>query len=140
MKDTLGCPFSLGAPLSDQPISTFSLKGIIMKNFVQVGLNISVTAAALAASGAGVLIGNLFGIATGAAEAGEVVTLVRTGVFELPKLSTDVFAAGDAVYWDDTAKECTATSASNTLIGCAVQAAANPTATAIILLDGVIRV
>ena len=62
-----------------------------MKNYVQKGENITVTAAAAAASGAGVLVGNLFGIAAGDAAIGEDLDLVTVGVFAMPKVATDAF-------------------------------------------------
>lgn len=109
-----------------------------MKNFVQAGMRIAITAAADITSGDGVLTGALFGVAFGDAASGEVVTIERVGVFELPKLGTDVIAVGDKVYWDDTEKHLTVTATGNTLVGCAVQAAAASTTTAIVLLPGLI--
>jgi len=109
-----------------------------MRNYVQPGENITVTAAATATSGQGVLIGNLFGIAAGDAAIGEDLDLVTVGVFAMPKVSTDVLAVGDAVYWDDAAKLVTADDASgaNELIGLAVTAAANPSGSVNVRLHG----
>jgi predicted RecA/RadA family phage recombinase len=102
-----------------------------MKNYVQKGENITVTAPAAATSGQGVLIGNLFGIAAGAAAIGEDLDLVTEGVFTMAKLSTDELNVGDFVYWDDTAKLATSDddTGANGLIGLAVTAAANPSGT-----------
>lgn len=102
-----------------------------MKNYVQKGDNITVTAAAVATSGQGVLIGNLFGIAAGDAAIGEDLDLVTVGVFTMPKVSTDVLAVGDLVYWDAANSLVTASEAAgaNELIGLAVTAAANPSGT-----------
>lgn len=110
-----------------------------MKNYVQNGENITVTAAADNETGAGVLVGKLFGVATGAAKAGANVTLVRRGVFNLNKLSAQAWTVGAKIYWDDTAGECTTVVASNALIGCAVAVAANPTSSGMVLLDGAVR-
>jgi len=107
-----------------------------MKNFIQPGENISVPAPADVASGAGVLVGSLFGVSTGAALSGESVTLVRRGVFELPKISAQAWTVGAKIYWNNTAKECTTVTSGNTLVGLAVQAAADPSDTGIVLLDG----
>jgi predicted RecA/RadA family phage recombinase len=111
-----------------------------MKNYVQAGDNLTVTAPKDVAAGGGVLVGKIFGVAQAKALTGEQVTIVRKGVFDLAKLSTGVWSPGDKIYWDDAAAECTKTTTSNTLVGAAVQAAANPTATGLVLLDGTIRV
>jgi predicted RecA/RadA family phage recombinase len=102
-----------------------------MKNYVQKGENITVSAPAAATSGQGVLIGNLFGIAGGAAAIGEDLDLVTVGVFTMAKVSTDELAVGDFVYWDDTAKLATSDddSGANEFIGLAVTVAANPSGT-----------
>ena len=109
-----------------------------MKNYVQKGDNITVTAPAAATSGEGVLIGGLFGIAAGDAAIGEALDLVTVGVFAMPKVSTDALAVGDLIYWDDTAKLATADDASgaNELIGLAVTAAGNPSGTVNVRLNG----
>ena len=109
-----------------------------MRNYVQPGENITITATAAATSGEGVLIGNLFGIAAGDAAIGEDLDLVTVGVFAMPKVSTDVLAVGDAVFWDDTAKLATADddTGNNAEIGLAVTAAANPSGTVNVRLHG----
>ena len=109
-----------------------------MRNYVQKGENITVTAAAAATSGEGVLIGNLFGIAAGDAAIGEALDLVTVGVFTMPKVSTDVLAVGDMVYWDAANSLVTADDASgaNELIGLAVTAAGNPSGTVNVRLNG----
>ncbi|SIS98423.1 DUF2190 family protein [Paracoccus saliphilus] len=110
-----------------------------MKNYIQPGENLTLAMPAAVASGGAVLIGAIFGVAQGKAEAGDSVVLVRRGVFELPKLSAEAWSAGDPVYWDDTAKQLTTVEA-DALVGAAVEDAANPSETGIVLLDGVIRV
>lgn len=100
-----------------------------MKNYVQPGEQITVTATAAVASGAGVLVGALFGVACGDAAIGGKLTLATTGVYELPKLATDAMTVGAPVYWDATPGEVTVTAAGNTPIGHAVAAAGNPSAT-----------
>jgi predicted RecA/RadA family phage recombinase len=110
-----------------------------MKNYVQKGDHLTLTAPYDVVGGAGVKVGALFGVAQAAALTGEQVTIVRKGVFDLAKLSTGVWAAGDKIYWDDAAKQCTKVVSTNTLIGAAVAAAANPTATGLVLVDGAAR-
>ena len=105
-----------------------------MKNYIQAGENITVAAPADVNAGDGVLIGSLFGVATGKALSGANVTIVRRGVFTLPKTSAQAWTVGAKIYWTGT--ECTTTASGNTLIGLAIQAAADPSATGTVLLDG----
>lgn len=107
-----------------------------MKNFVQAGSNLTLTAPYAVTSGAGVKIGAIFGVAAGTAASGATVDVVTHGVFDLPKVSTDTFAVGAAVYWDDTAKLVTSTTSGNTKIGVAVAAADNPSGFARLRLNG----
>ncbi len=108
-----------------------------MKNFIQNGESITLTADADVASGAGKLIGKIFGVATGSAKTGENVTLVRRGVFLLNKLSAQAWTEGQKIYWDGT--QCTTVVGSNTLIGAAVAVAADPSDVGRVVLDGTIR-
>lgn len=110
-----------------------------MKNFIQEGANISVTAPAAIVSGASVLIGSLFGIAQGAAASGDVVTLKRQGVFEVLKVSAQAWAIGDKIYFITGSGLCTTTASGNKLIGVAVAVAADPTAEGRVVLDGAAR-
>ncbi len=107
-----------------------------MKNYVQTGDNLTLAAPYDVASGDGALVGSIFGVAAGDAVSGDDVDLVTRGVFEMPKTSALAISAGDQVYWDDTAKEVNKTSSGNTLIGVAVTAAANPSATVNVRLNG----
>ena len=109
-----------------------------MKNYVQPGESITLTAAAAATSGDGVLVGSLFGIASGDAAIGETLVLTTKGVFTMPKVSTDVMAVGDVVYWDDSAGLVTTDddTGNNPRVGLAVTAAGNPSGTVNVRLDG----
>ena len=95
-----------------------------MKTYVQPGNTITLTAPYAVASGDGLLIGSIFGVAAGTAAVGEAVEAALTGVYDLKKVASQAWAAGDKVYWDNTAKEATKTTTSNTLIGVAVVAVA----------------
>ena len=95
-----------------------------MKNFVQPGNTITLTAPYAVASGDGLLVGAVFGIAAGTAASGEPVEAALVGVYDLKKTASQAWAVGDKVYWDNTAKEATKTTTSNTLIGAAVAAVA----------------
>lgn len=96
-----------------------------MRNYVQAGDKITVTAAAAAASGDGVKIGTLFGIASGDAVIGDPLVLVTAGVFDMPKVAADDFTLGAAVYWRASDGLVTVTASGNTKIGVAVSAAGN---------------
>jgi predicted RecA/RadA family phage recombinase len=71
-----------------------------------------------------VVMGAVLGVATGNAAAGETVVVQVDGVWSLPKLTTpgNVFAQGEIVYYDTTAKKCT-TDNTKTKIGYAYRAA-----------------
>ena len=109
-----------------------------MKNYVQPGESITLTAAAAATSGDGVLVGSLFGVAAGDAAIGETMVLTTKGVFTMPKVSTDVMAVGAIVYWDDAAGLVTTddNEAANPRIGLAVTVASNPSGSVDVRLDG----
>lgn len=91
------------------------------------------------ASGAGALVGSIFGAATSAVASGASGEFKRKGVLDMAKVSTEVWSVGAKIYWDDTAKLCTSVSTSNTLVGAAAAVTANPSATGWVLLDGTIR-
>lgn len=101
-----------------------------MKNMVQDGNVIDITVGADIASGVGFLLGVMFGVSQKAGKNGEVVPFVTTGVFDLKYTVAATIAAGDLIYWDNTAKNVTKTVGSNTKIGYATEAAASGAATA----------
>jgi predicted RecA/RadA family phage recombinase len=109
-----------------------------MRNFVQYGDILTLTAPYAVSSGGGVLVGtNIFGIATNDianAASGEVKT---RGVFDITALGTDTGSAGTIWYWDNTNKRVTTTSAGNTKIGVGTGTKANGETTARVRLNGV---
>ncbi len=107
-----------------------------MKNFVQPGENITVTADAATTSGEGVNIGNLFGIASGAAEIGDPLVLVTTGVFEMSKVAADDIAIGTSIYHRAADGLVTGTAAGNTKIGVATTLAIANAVTVNVRLNG----
>lgn len=107
-----------------------------MKNYVSSGDMLTLTAPADVASGAGALVGSIFGIAATTIASGAEGEFRTRGVFTLPKTSALAIAVGDKVYWDNTAKEVNKTASGNTLVGVAVSAAANPSATVDVRLNG----
>lgn len=96
-----------------------------MKNYVQSGETLTLTAPYDVASGAGMLVGSLFAIATAAALSGATVECRPGGVYDLVKNTGEAWTAGAKIYWDNTNKRCTTTSSANTLIGVATQAQAS---------------
>ena len=107
-----------------------------MRNFVQPGNTITLTAPYAVASGDGLLVGSIFGIAAGVAALGEPVETALVGIFDITKVGSQAWTVGARVYWDDTNKRCTTVATDNTLIGVAVAAAANPSSTGRVRLNG----
>ena len=107
-----------------------------MKNYVQKGENITLPAPAAVVSGAPVLVGKLFGIAAGDAAQGAPLDLVTTGVFRLPKVSTQAVEIGAKLYFDAAAGLVTTTAGSNAYVGVAVEPAANPSGEVAVRLNG----
>ena len=109
-----------------------------MKTYIQNGHVITVPAPAGGiTSGEGLIVGNIFGIATYSAAEGDPLELAATGVYKLPKASAAVLAVGARVAWDDTAKEVTTPAAGRFPIGIAIEAAGNGITSVAVRLDGV---
>ncbi len=106
-----------------------------MKTYIQPGDRITLTAAAVAASGDIVKTGNLIGVAFGDAAIGEPLVLATVGVFDLPKVAAEAVAVGDPIYWRSGDGVVTGTASGNTKIGVAVSAAANPSASVHVRLN-----
>lgn len=82
-------------------------------------------------AGVGVLIGQIFGVALDTKAQTLSFELAIRGVFEVAKTAADEIAIGDALYWDDTAKEVNATSTAQKEVGYAVTAAPADTTTTV---------
>jgi predicted RecA/RadA family phage recombinase len=95
-----------------------------MKNYVQPGATLTLTAPYSVTSGDGLLVGSIFGVAAGDAANGATVEAALTGVFDLTKIGSQAWTVGAKVYWDDTNKRCTTVATDNTLIGVVVEAVA----------------
>lgn len=90
-------------------------------------------------SGDGVLIGSLFGVAIADIAEGESGAVKLDGVWTLPKVSAQAWTQGDLIYWDDSASNATTdnnTAADLKVIGVAYAAAANPSSTGSVRLNG----
>lgn len=105
-------------------------------NYVMSGDVLDYTASGAAvASGAVVKTGVRIGVALADIADGDTGAVRVRGVFTIAKLSTDVVAQGDLLYWDDTNDRLTTTATSNTLAGYAAAAAGNGTTTVQISLN-----
>lgn len=108
-----------------------------MKNFVQHGDMITITAAADIASGDLVRSNSLIGVAATDAASGDKVEIKTTGVFDLPKTSAQAWAVGNPIYAiAGTGVLTNVAGIGNFLVGVAVAAAANPSATGRVRLNG----
>lgn len=107
-----------------------------MKTFVQQGDVLTLTAPYAVAAGAAFKVGAIIAIATSAAESGATVEGITEGVVDVAKVNAQAWTAGALIYWDDSQKLATTTSTSNTLMGVAVLAAPNPSATGRVRLNG----
>jgi predicted RecA/RadA family phage recombinase len=108
-----------------------------MKNFVQHGDNLTISSlTAAATAGVPYKQGALIGIPTNNGAIGERCVVETVGVFELVKLTAQAWAFGDAIYWDDAAKNCTTVVGANTKIGVAADAAVNPSTVGLVRLNG----
>lgn len=110
-----------------------------MKSFVQRGDVLTFVAPYAIASGAPFQVGAFVAVAVNAAASGAEVEGQLKGVFTLPKVSAQAWEIGDKIYWDNTAKLLTTTASANTLVGAAVEATANPSATGTVYLDGAVH-
>ena len=106
-----------------------------MKNYVQQGDTLTLTAPYAVNAGDAVLVGKIFGVAVANVANGADGEFVAEGVFDLPALSTDTPGQGAVLYWDSVNKRLTTTSAGNTRVGVATVAKANGATTARIKLD-----
>ena len=103
-----------------------------MKNYVQEGKTVTVTAPSAVVSGQFITVGAIRGVAAFDAAQGEPLELATEGVFALPKLAADNIAAGDLLYWNGTACTKVPGTGSRPLMGVAVKpAAANSTMVAV---------
>lgn len=103
-----------------------------MRNYKQTGDLIPVIAPYDVDQGAGVLVGNLFGLATAAQKSGEALNLLCKGEFYVAKNSAEAWSVGDKVYWDKINKCFTI--GPGLLVGLASEAVASPSATGSLLL------
>jgi predicted RecA/RadA family phage recombinase len=109
-----------------------------MKNAYSDGRFVEVTAPYALVSGAGCLVGSLFGIATKDAANGAPAVIDTKGGYTITALTADTGSIGTKVYWDNTNKRITTTSSGNTLVGCLIVAKINTDTTAVVRLNGIV--
>ena len=90
-----------------------------MKNFIGTGDICVLTAPAATVSGQGVLFGTLFGVAQADIVNGADGPFLTEGIVTLPKLGSQAWALGDAIYWNGAA--CTNIAGALKRIGAAVK-------------------
>jgi len=109
-----------------------------MKTYIQNGHVITVTTPTGGiASGEGLIVGNIFGIAAYSSTEGDPLELATTGVYKLPKATAVVLAVGTRVAWDNTAKNINVLGAGRFPVGIATEAAGNVITSVAVRLDGV---
>lgn len=109
-----------------------------MKNYIQNGHVITAAAPTGGiASGEGLIVGSIFGVAAYSAADGEPVELATTGVYKLPKATAAVLTVGARVAWDNTAKNINVPGAGRFPVGVATEAAGNGISSVAVRLDGV---
>lgn len=108
-----------------------------MKNAVQEGHVLTLVAPYAVSSGAGALVGSIFAVATADVANGEEGEFCTHGVHTLTKTSAQAWTQGQKIYWDNSNKRCDNDSTVGMLIGAATVAAANPSSTGAVRLNGV---
>lgn len=107
-----------------------------MKNHIQSGNILTLTAPAALVAGNIAVIGSLFGVVASSVQSGQQVDLYTQGVYAFNKVGALAIAVGDKVYWDSATSLVTKTASGNTYIGVAVTAAANPSSSVQVRLNG----
>lgn len=106
-----------------------------MKNAVQDGKVLTLTAPYAVSSGAGAQVGSIFGVATADVANGAEGEFETEGVFDLAKTSAQAWTVGQKIYWDNSNKRCDSDGTVGMLIGVATAVAANPSSTGYVKLN-----
>lgn len=93
--------------------------------YVMTGQVLDYVAGSNIAVGAVVLMVNRIGVALAAIASGATGAVAVQGVFTVAKLSTDVVAQGDLLYWDAGNSRLTTTASTHKVAGYAAKAAGN---------------
>lgn len=107
-------------------------------NYIQPGDVLTLTApAGGVVAGTGYVIGELFVVALSSALVGADFQGQLVGVWQLAKTSTQVWAKGDRIFYDNANKRCDSDPSKGPAIGVATEAAVNPSSTGVVRLDGI---
>ena len=106
-----------------------------MQNCVQEGSIVTLTAPYTVASGAGALVGTVFGVATADVTSGATGEFQTEGVFDLARAGSQTFTQGSAAYWSDANKNVTAVVGGNIPIGYVLVAGSTGDATVRVVLN-----
>lgn len=98
-------------------------------NYVGKGSVILHTAAEDLSAGEAVLVGDCLGVALVDILTGVTGSVQIDEVWQIAKVSTDTFAEGQILYWDDTNSVLTDTASTHKRVGVCMEAAGNPSAT-----------
>jgi len=105
-------------------------------NYVQPGDIITLAAPYDRTTGQGAQVGSLFGVALQTVLNGIDGEFNTKGVWTLAKTSAQAWTQGQKIYWDNSNKRCDSDSTVGMLIGVASAAAANPSSTGDVRLNG----
>lgn len=106
-----------------------------MKNAIQDGKVLTLTAPYTVLSGAGAQVGSIFGVATADVTSGAEGEFETEGVFDLAKTSAQAWTQGQKIYWNNSTKLCDTDGTVGMQIGRATAVAANPSSTGYVKLD-----
>lgn len=102
-----------------------------MNNYVQPGGALTVTMPAAKTKGDGVQVGTkLFGIAVDSYSSGATGVIWTAGVFDIAKTTAQAYAAGDAVWWNNTTAKLTSGTGANIEAGVVISTAGSSDTTA----------
>ena len=106
-----------------------------MKNFIQPGDKFTYVAGGTVTSGDFVIVGDLYGVAENSGASGDTIVVLREGVFELPKTTSQAWSVGDRLYWDSNTSKFTNDPTKTSLRAVAFVAALSADTTAYVLLN-----
>lgn len=107
-----------------------------MKNFVQNGDSITLIAPYAVSAGQGVLVGQVFGVASFDAAISTAVETLTEGVFDITKEPALAIAQGARLFWDNTNRRVTTVQPGNFPIGACTVAALAADTTVRAWIDG----
>ncbi len=91
-----------------------------MSGFVHEGKNLVIPAPYEVHAGDGVKVGALFGIAASWAEAGQLVPVAASGVFDVRRPDSEQWTIGTRIYWNDGERSFTCKADGTSFIGVVV--------------------